>query len=96
MTAMVLFTAQTFAVPLHMKESAYRTFILSSAKVSTCMVTAIQIALTNSSALSQLLSNGLGSAAFVFQIGLCEVWTGMLAWGFVVIACATVDAVAEA
>ena len=32
------------------------------------------------------------------QVGFCKVWTGMLAWGwgFVVIACATMDAVAEA
>ena len=35
---------------------------------------------------------GFGSG----RVGLCEVWTGMLAWGFIAIACATADAVAEA
>ena len=35
------FTAQTCAVPLQMNESAYRIFILLSAKVSACIVTAI-------------------------------------------------------
>ena len=44
MTAMVSFTAQTCAVPPRMKESAYRTFILSSVKASACIVTAIQMA----------------------------------------------------
>ena len=32
----------------------------------------------------------------ILTIGLCKVWMGMLAWGFVAIACATADAVAEA
>ena len=35
-------------------------------------------------------------AALALWVGFCEVWMGMLAWGFVVIACATADAVAEA
>ena len=96
MTAMVSFTAQTCAVPLHINESAYRILILLSAKVSACIVTMIRMALMNSSVWSQFPSNGFGSAALVLWIGLCEVWTGMLAWGFVAMACATADAVAKA
>ena len=45
MTAMVSFTAQTCAVPPHMTESTYRTFILSSTKA----LAVIRIALMNSS-----------------------------------------------
>ena len=96
MTAMVSFTAQTCAVPLRMKESAYRTFIPLSVKVSTCIVTMIQMALTNSSVLSPFPSNGSGLAALALRMELCEVWAGILAWGFATIACATADAVAEA
>ena len=79
-----------------MKESAYRTFILSSAKVSACIVTVIWTALTNSLVLSWFPSNGSGLAALALRAGLCEDWAGILAWGFTTIACATVDAVAEA
>ena len=50
----------------------------------------------NSSVLSWFPSNGSGLVALALWIGLCEVWMGMLAWGFTTIACATVDAVAEA
>ena len=91
MTAMVSFTAQTSAVPLHMKESAYKIFILSSVKVSACMVIAVWMACKNSLVLSQLLLKGLGSAALALQIRLCEVWTGMLVWGFVTITCVTAE-----
>ena len=91
MTVMVSFAAQTCAMPPRMKESAYRIFILSSAKVSACIVTAIRTALINSSVLSQFLSNGSGLAALAFQVKVCEVWMGMLAWGFAAIACATAD-----
>ena len=79
-----------------MNESAYRIFILMSVKVLACIVTTIQMALTSSLVWSQFLSNGLGSAALVLQVRLCKVWTGLLAWGFIVIACDTVDAVAKA
>ena len=41
MTAMVSFAAQTCAIPPLMNKSAYKIFILSSAKVSACIVTAI-------------------------------------------------------
>ena len=54
------------------------------------------ITLMNSLVWSQFPLNGSGSAGLVLWVGLCEVWMGMLAWGFVVIACATVDAIAEA
>ena len=94
MTAMVSFAAQTCAVPPRMKESAYRTFILSSAKASACIVTAIRMALTNSLVLSQFPSNGSGLVALALWTELCEVWVGILAWGFATIACATADAVA--
>ena len=77
MTAMVLFAAQTCAVPLRMKESAYRTFILLSAKASACIVTAIWTALTNSSVLSWFPSNGSGLAALALRTGLCKDWTGL-------------------
>ena len=86
----------TLTVPPHMNESTYKIFILLSMKVSACIVTAIQMALTNSSVWSQFPSNGSGSAALALWVGFCEVWTGILAWGFIAIACATVDAVAEA
>ena len=70
--------------------------LLSSAKVSACIVTTIQMALTNSSLWSQFPLNGSGSAALALQIRLCKVWAGMLAWEFIAIACATADAVVEA
>ena len=95
-TAMVSFAVQTCAMPPHINKSTYRIFILSSAKVLACIVTAIQMALMNSSVWSQFPSNGLGLAALVLQVRFCKVWTGILAWGFIAIACATVDAVAEA
>ena len=50
----------------------------------------------NSLVWSRFPSNSSGSAALVLWVRFCEVWTGILAWGFVAIACATVDAVAEA
>ena len=49
----------------------------------------------NSLVLSQFLLNGSKLAAFAIQIGLCEVWMGILAWGFVMITCATADTVAN-
>src|SRR5882724_13000002 len=53
---LVSFSSQTCAIPLHIKERAYRIFILLSANVSSCMVTAMQIDRTNCSALSLLPS----------------------------------------
>ena len=90
MTAMVSFTAQTCAMPPCMKESVYKIFILLFMKVSACMVTMIRMTHTNSSVLSRFPSKGSGLAALAFQIGLCKVW------GFVMIACATAWAAAEA
>src|SRR5467141_3343936 len=46
-TMLVSFSAQTCAIPPHMKERAYRIFILSSTNVSSCMVTAMQKDQTN-------------------------------------------------
>jgi len=54
MTAMVSFAAQTCAVPPKMNKSAYKIFILLSTKVSACILTAIQTALTNSSVWSPI------------------------------------------
>src|SRR5882724_736945 len=42
-TVLVSFLAQICAIPPHMKESAYKIFILSSMKVSSCIVTVIQM-----------------------------------------------------
>src|SRR5882724_13111399 len=51
---LVSFSAQTCAIPPHIKERAYRIFILSSMNMSSCMVTAMQIDWRNCSALSLL------------------------------------------
>src|SRR5882724_8756849 len=63
--ALVSFSAQTCAIPPCIKERAYRIFILSSANMSSCMVTAMQIDQTNCSALSLLPSKHSGSAALM-------------------------------
>src|SRR5882672_5746331 len=63
-TALVSFSAHTCAIPLCMNERAYRIFILSSEKLSSCIVTAMQTDRTNCSALSLLPSKVSGSAAF--------------------------------
>src|SRR5882672_9391828 len=85
-TALVSFSAQTCAIPLRINERAYRIFILSSEKVSSCMVMAMRTDRTNCSALSLLLSKVSGSAAFA-PLGEWLV-VGM----FDRIACATADA----
>ena len=54
-TALVSLSAQTCAIPPHMKERAYRIFILSSMNMSSCMVMVIWMDQTNCSALSLLL-----------------------------------------
>ena len=96
MTVVVSLPAHTCAVPPRMKERAYRIFIHSSTKVSACMVTAIQMAHTNSSVLSRFPLKVSGSAALVLRLECCTGWMGMLTWGFVEIAWATADAMAEA
>src|SRR5882724_12492424 len=53
---LVSFSAHTCAIPPCIKERAYRIFILSSANVSSCMVTAMCIDRMNCSALSLLPS----------------------------------------
>src|SRR5882672_8119058 len=63
-TALVSFSAQTCAIPLRINERAYRIFILSSEKVSSCMVTVMQTDQMNCSALSLLPLKVSGSAAF--------------------------------
>src|SRR5882724_11779391 len=60
--ALVSFLAQTCAIPPHIKERAYRIFILSSANVSSSMVTAMRIDQMNCSALSLLPSKYSRSA----------------------------------
>src|SRR5882672_841563 len=62
--ALVLFSAQTCAIPLRMNERVYRIFILSSEKVSSCMVMAMRTDQTNCSALSLLPSKVSSSADF--------------------------------
>src|SRR6266481_2991969 len=94
MITVVSFAAHICAVPPHMNERVYRIFILSSAKVSACMVMAIRMACTNSSVFSQLPLKLLGSATFALLLDWD--WVGMLAWGLVAMAWATTDAVAEA
>src|SRR6266481_1887290 len=94
MIAVVSFAAHICAVPPCINERAYRIFILSSAKVSVCMVTAIWMAQMNSSVFSRLPSKLSGSAAFAFLLEWD--WMGMLAWGLVAMAWVTADAVAEA
>src|SRR5882724_5773057 len=54
--ALVSFSAQTCAIPLHIKERVYRIFILSYTNMSSCMVMAMWIDQTNCSALSLLPS----------------------------------------
>src|SRR5882672_7666666 len=85
-TALVSFSAHTCAIPLCMNERAYRIFILSSEKVSSCIVTAMQTDRTNCSALSLLPSKVSGWAAFT-PLGEWLV-VGM----FDRIACTTADA----
>src|SRR5882672_5261226 len=64
-TALVLFLAQTCAIPPCMKERAYMIFILLSMNMLTCMVMGIWTDWMNCSALSLLLSKLLGLAALV-------------------------------
>src|SRR6266481_6552928 len=94
MIAVVSFAVHICAVPPRINERAYRIFILSSAKVSVCMVTAIQMAQMNSLVFSWLPSKLSGLAAFAFLLEWD--WTGMLAWGLVAMAWVTTDTVAEA
>ncbi len=79
-----------------MNERVYRIFILSSTKVSACMVMAIWMDCMNSSVFSQLPLKLSGSAAFTLLPNWDWDWAGVLAWGLVVMAWATADAVAEA
>ena len=77
-----------------MNERVYRIFILSSTKVSACMVMAIWMDCMNSSVFSQLPLKLSGSAAFTLLPDWD--WAGVLAWGLVAMAWATGDIVAEA
>src|SRR5882724_13590900 len=63
---LVSFLAHTYAIPPHMKERVSRIFILSSANVSSCIMTAIWTDLTNCLALCLLPSKLSGLAALVF------------------------------
>src|SRR6266481_5157616 len=94
--AIVSFAAHICAVSPHMNERVYRIFILSSTKVSACMVMAIWMDCMNSSVFSQLPLKLSGSAAFTLLPNWDWDWVGVLAWGLVVMAWATADAVAEA
>src|SRR6266481_9416905 len=96
MIAVVSFAAHICAVSPCMNERVYRIFVLSSMKVSACMVMAIQTDCMNSSVFSWLPSKLLGSAAFTLLPDWDWDWVGVLAWGLVVMAWETVDTVAEA
>ena len=83
---LVSFSAQTCAIPPCIKERVYRIFILSSANMSSCMVTAMQIDQMNCSALSLLPSKHSGLATLT----PLEEWLPM---GILVrMACAMADA----
>src|SRR5882724_8716633 len=84
--ALVSFLAQTCAIPPCIMERAYRIFILLSANVSSCMVTAMQIDQTNCSALSLLPSKYSGLAA------LTPLGEWLPVGVLVRMACATTDA----
>jgi len=60
---LVLFSAQTYAIPPCMKESAYRIFILSSLNVLSCIMMVIQMDQMNCSVLSLFPSKLSSSAA---------------------------------
>src|SRR5882672_2618236 len=64
-TVLVSFLAQTCAIPPHMKERAYRIFILPSANVSSCIMMVIWTDQTNCSDLSLLPTKLSSSAALV-------------------------------
>ena len=66
-TALVSFVAQTCAIPLCMNKSAYRIFILLSAKLLICIMTAMKTAQTNCSILS-LLPSKLSAALALHSI----------------------------
>src|SRR5882724_8579969 len=83
---LVSFSAQTCAIPPHIKERAYRIFILSSANVSSCMVMAMRIDWKNCSALS-LLPSKYSRLATLTPLGK---W--LLVGVLVRMACATADA----
>src|SRR6266481_4650679 len=84
MIAVVSFAAHICAAPPCMNERVYRIFILSSTKVSACMVTVIWTDRMNSSVFSQLPSKLLGLAAFTLLPNWDWDWAGVLAWGLVV------------
>src|SRR5882724_886713 len=75
-----------------MNDNAYRIFILSSAKVLICMVTAMRKDWTNCLVFSQPPSKVSGLAALAFLIG----WPPVGACTLVRIVCATADAAWEA
>jgi len=85
-TTLVSFSAQTCTIPLHIKERAYRIFILSSTNMSSCIMMVIWMDQTNCSALS-LLPSKLSSLAALEPL---DEWlpVGM----FIRIACPTADA----
>src|SRR5882724_6103142 len=62
---LVSFSAQTCAIPPHIKERAYRIFILLSTNMSSCMLMAMWIDQTNCSALSLLPSKHSRLAALM-------------------------------
>src|SRR5882724_3195984 len=75
-----------------MNDKVYRIFILSSVKVSICMVTVMQMDQTNCSVFSQLLSKISGLATLAFLIS----WPPVGACTLVRIIYATADAAWEA
>ena len=83
---LVSFLAQTCAIPPCIMERVYRIFILSSANVSSCMLTAKRIDRTNCSALSLLPSKYSGSAT------LTPLGEWLPVGVLVRMACATADA----
>ena len=60
---LVSFSAQTCTIPPHMKERAYRIFILSTVNMLSCIMTAIQTDQMNCSALALLPLKKLSSLA---------------------------------
>ena len=64
------FSAQTCTIPPHIKERAYRIFILLSAHVLSCIMMVIWMDQTNCSALSLLPSKLSSSAA----LALLDEW----------------------
>jgi len=86
---LVPLAAQTCYISLLMNDNAYRIFILSSAKASICIVTAIDW--MNCSVVSQLPSKVSGSATLAFLIS----WPPAGACMLVRIVHATADAAWE-